>query len=360
MQRYWFTRGQPNRFQPVPKVPSSCSSEGSLGVRACLWMGVALVICAALLVPAGSAVAWPASFNQKAPAPIPAQRIATVRVAVADVWRSPIPRSDWHRETQLLLGEQVLVLQVAGEWTRVVVPDQPSPKDPRGYPGWVRSSVLTNLPYHHKRQAVVMVRSAPLKAAPDLNSETLLEASLDTRLGVVGGAGDWFEVALPGGGTAWLLASWTRVSQAGAQDRLADRTMLVATARQLMGVPYLWGGTSAGGMDCSGFTYRVFHANGILIPRDSVPQSRAGRAVGQAEWQPGDLIFYAVGGPFGTVSHVGLYVGSELVLNASSEGSVRIGSVWSAGDKVYWGARRYWMNTTKRVHWMYRPHGAIE
>ena len=107
---------------------------------------------------------------------------------------------------------------------------------------------------------------------------------------------------------------------------------LVVTAKRFMGVPYLWGGTSAKGMDCSGFTKTVFFLNGIDLLRDSSKQARQGAAVPLdaelSQLKKGDLLFFgrgARGGRPERVAHVGIYLGDKLFIHSSER--VRISSL---------------------------------
>ena len=98
----------------------------------------------------------------------------------------------------------------------------------------------------------------------------------------------------------------------------SDGSSLVENALSLTGVPYLFGGTSRSGFDCSGYTQYVFQGSGISLPRTSTSQFNVGSSVGRAELQAGDLVFfttYAAG-----ASHVGIYIGGGNFVHASNSG----------------------------------------
>ncbi|WP_299953757.1 transglycosylase SLT domain-containing protein [uncultured Modestobacter sp.] len=99
---------------------------------------------------------------------------------------------------------------------------------------------------------------------------------------------------------------------------------VVGAATKYLGVPYKWGGTDpATGLDCSGFTQRVYADLGISIPRTSSQQATAGRPVASlAEAQPGDLVFFDNSSSRTGIDHVGLYIGGGKMIAAPQEGDV--------------------------------------
>lgn len=113
---------------------------------------------------------------------------------------------------------------------------------------------------------------------------------------------------------------------------------LIAKAKQFVGTPYKWGGTSPLGFDCSGFTQYVFRQFGINLPRISYQQGQGGSAVsGRDQWQPGDLLFWDNSSRNNGADHVAIYIGGGLMLHAPKPGdSVKISSVYGTP----W-ARRY-------------------
>jgi cell wall-associated NlpC family hydrolase len=120
------------------------------------------------------------------------------------------------------------------------------------------------------------------------------------------------------------------------------RNNLVETARNYIGVPYLWGGTSAQGFDCSGLTMSVYRLNGLQLPRTSRDQYETGSAVSLDNLRPGDLLFFSTNGS-GRVSHVGLYAGDGTFIHAPSRGKTisqeRLSDTYYR--KAFVGARTY-------------------
>lgn len=108
---------------------------------------------------------------------------------------------------------------------------------------------------------------------------------------------------------------------------------IIQTAKQLQGVPYLWGGTTPQGFDCSGFMQYVFRLNGINLPRTADLQYELGVPVRYNNLQPGDMVFFTTYAP--GPSHNGIYIGNGLFINSSSSRGVSIARM----DNPYWAPR---------------------
>lgn len=129
---------------------------------------------------------------------------------------------------------------------------------------------------------------------------------------------------------ACLVLSTVGTASASANDF----NSLYNTAKSYMGVPYKWGGTTAAGFDCSGYTQFVFKKNNISIPRTTGSQYSTGKAVAKSNLQPGDLVFFNTSGR--GVSHVGIFVGNNNFIHASTSKGVMVSSIY---DPYYWGSR---------------------
>ncbi|MGB3585698.1 MAG: C40 family peptidase, partial [Tunicatimonas sp.] len=120
----------------------------------------------------------------------------------------------------------------------------------------------------------------------------------------------------------------------------ATEESVVETAFQLMGVPYLWGGTSAKGVDCSGYTKTIFFMNGKVLPRDASQQVHAGELVDENKnfknLRPGDLLFFGRAATDSTrerVTHVGMWIGHDEFIHAPGlEAHVKISSIDPASE----------------------------
>jgi peptidoglycan DL-endopeptidase CwlO len=128
----------------------------------------------------------------------------------------------------------------------------------------------------------------------------------------------------------YYLASRGRLHHhASTKGTTAFRTKVLREAARLRGIPYVWGGTTTRGFDCSGYTGYVYKKVGKKLPRTSRQQYSATRHVSRAAAKPGDLVFFKSGG--GRVYHVGIYAGGNMLWQASRPGRpVAKSKIWSS------------------------------
>jgi cell wall-associated NlpC family hydrolase len=197
-------------------------------------------------------------------------------------------------ETQLLLGEPVVVGDEQDGWSRIVAPWQRSTGRADGYPGWVRSAHLGE-PVGPTSGPRAVVVTHTLACTTDAGDE--LELSLGTTLPVHTAGEDSVTVLLPDARRATLPRLSLRLSR-GDDD-------VLAVARSFVGLRYLWGGTSAWGVDCSGLVHLAWRSQGLLLPRDAYEQADTPlvEPVPLDAVRPGDLYFFARPGQ--RIYHVG-------------------------------------------------------
>jgi cell wall-associated NlpC family hydrolase len=113
---------------------------------------------------------------------------------------------------------------------------------------------------------------------------------------------------------------------------------LVSFAKKFLGVPYVWGGTSPNGFDCSGFVQYVYKQMGVNLPRISADQARAGKRVGLGDLKPGDLVAWDNSSRNSGADHIAIYIGNGLIIEAPRPGrSVQITRLYDSGSA--WGVR---------------------
>jgi peptidoglycan endopeptidase LytE len=132
-----------------------------------------------------------------------------------------------------------------------------------------------------------------------------------------------------------IIATDGRTHKPLAPVYVSQSDKILATAKAYMGVPYVFGGTTPNGFDCSGYTQYVFAKNGISLPRVSRDQYRVGQAVSTSSLKAGDLVFFSLNQP-GVVGHVGIYIGGGEFISATSSSGVSIAKI---NDPYYWGPR---------------------
>jgi hypothetical protein len=264
----------------------------------------------------------------------------SVAVESVKVWDDPSHEGDyWSMQTDLITGERVLVTGRQGEWVQIIAVEQPSSKDKRGYPGWVRgSSLVAGWPVGDL-WAVVMAKRAQLTASQEPGSKVLMRLHLDTRVVVVQQVDEQVQVRLPDGREGWLPAKNVRLS--AGRDTPAALDGFYETAEALIGIPYVWGGTTSDSLDCSGFLYRLFHAYGLVLARDANDQALEGTAVDANALQRGHLIFTAdrANGP---ITHVVMYWEDGQIIDAEPERGVSVHPLSDLLHMAVWsGARAY-------------------
>ncbi len=111
---------------------------------------------------------------------------------------------------------------------------------------------------------------------------------------------------------------------------------IIATAKQYLGVPYLWGGSTPSGFDCSGYVQYVFAKHGYSLPRTSKQQWNVGTSISKSNLKEGDLVFFANTYTSG-ISHLGIYIGNNQFIHASSSQGVVISSL----SNSYWASHYY-------------------
>lgn len=232
------------------------------------------------------------------------------------------PRHDAELVDQLQYGEVATILARRSGWAYVQADDH--------YFGWLSESGAAAAPITHGFR-VVALTLADAHERPDVGSRVV------DRLP----AGTWLPVQprLDTAGWMWIPSGWLPLDATVLSQELPHRPPtaddLLATARSFLGVPYLWGGTTARGIDCSGYVQQVYLLNGIRLDRDADQQAMEGHGVDVPA--AGDLIFFGKDG----ITHVALATGERTFIHAPQAGAhVEQGELPAAGRTVR-AIRRY-------------------
>jgi hypothetical protein len=224
--------------------------------------------------------------------------------------------------SQLLLGEVVRLGAARRGWRRVTgLAD--------GYSGWVREwGLVPAAParvarWKRRATASLAVPLAWMRARPrgeiGVGPVFLGSRAIPGRT-----RGGWIPLELPDARVGWVERAAVRLA-GEAPPSLTDRTL------SLLGAPYLWGGRTPAGYDCSAFVQQVLLEQGIALPRDTTEQVRACRPLRRGEDpRPGDLVFFS--DRPGRVAHVGLFLAGVLFTHA--RGRVALGSL-EPGNEFY-------------------------
>ncbi len=228
------------------------------------------------------------------------------------------------------------VLEVSGDWARI--------KSGK-VEGWCKTEFLYMGEEAKKRAkeamklvAKVQTTTLYVRDEPTTESAVLTMIPIDEEYEVEEQDGDWLKIAVDDD-EGWISADYVTISeQLDKAMNLTElkygqgvsdvRVNLVNYAKQFIGNPYVWGGTSlTKGADCSGYVQAIYRKYGISLPRTSAAQSTVGKKISASEAQPGDLFFYAKSG--GRISHVGIYIGNGQIVNAHSRKTgIRINSAY--------------------------------
>ena len=225
--------------------------------------------------------------------------------------------------SQVLLGTPLKVLETQSGWYRVQTPDF--------YIGWIEGNGLTLFNQSEMDQWKASTRiifnriSGNVFESPNSGSAIVSDVVLGDLFEQLGEEKGFLKIRFPDGRTGFIDKSQCLAYEKWVQDK-PDVEAIFSVAKQLMGVPYLWGGTSCKALDCSGFTKNAYFSQGIILARDASQQARYGQHIDFNSpnlLEPGDLLFF--GRNIDHIIHVGLYLGNGKYIHAS--GLVRINSI---------------------------------
>lgn len=207
--------------------------------------------------------------------------------------------------SELCYGTELEILEEQGRWVFTRQAD--------GYLGWAYKSYLTEKPPAEATH-LVLTSSYGLRAQPERESEIVTRVVSGTGVCVEETQGEWASVAA--NKTGWMPISFLRPTRALPASLEEKREALLQDSARMMGVPYLWGGTSGNGIDCSGFARLLHRWIGVQLPRDADMQHAAARPV-ESPHEVGDLLFFAESGSERKITHVGISLGGWKMIHSS-------------------------------------------
>ncbi|MEZ4961376.1 MAG: C40 family peptidase [Saprospiraceae bacterium] len=277
------------------------------------------------------------------------QRFGVVNVSVCNIRSNPKHAAEL--ATQALLGTPLRVWKQEGSFFLIQTPDD--------YFGWLDSGgfqCMDSTQFFHYLQSeravcttdYVFAFEKPMENAPVVSD--LLAGNILQTLGQEGG---FTKIGFPDGRIGFVKSSQLMPLGEWLASRQPDAGHILSSAREMMGRPYLWGGTSGKGMDCSGFTKTVFFLNGLQLPRDASQQVQVGDAVESdttlKNLLPGDLLFFgkkAEGNKKERITHVAIYMGNGKIIHAANK--VETGSL-HRGDPDFLEGRLHTFVRAKRM-----------
>jgi cell wall-associated NlpC family hydrolase len=249
---------------------------------------------------------------------------------VANLHAQPAPQAEV--VSQAIYGANVELLEETSQWSKVRTADR--------YSGWILKSGLLSraTPYAAAgKLAEVSSLFANLYREPSVTRHApLLTVPFETRLEVPSNAaqGRWIQVRLVDGASAWVQRADLQFTPSPLS---IDET--ISLAKRFLGFPYLWGGVSSFGYDCSGVTQMLCRRRGALIPRDARLQAAwdGMMPVERGALQPGDLLFF--GRSPQKITHTGVYLGGGEMIHATPP-FIQIGSVDQESRQRGWVSAR--------------------
>ncbi|WP_299051155.1 C40 family peptidase [uncultured Polaribacter sp.] len=255
--------------------------------------------------------------------------------------------------TQGLLGMPLKVLDKKGDFYRVQTPDN--------YISWVDKGGITTMnqgefeSWNTAEKIIFTKNFGYVYSAKNDTSEIVSDITLGGILKYIDEDRFYYTVAFPDKRTGFVKKEEAQKYSIWLTNNSATQENVAKTALSMTGFPYLWGGTSAKGVDCSGFTKMVYFMNGYIIPRDASQQIHAGKIVDKklnfSNLQKGDLLFFgkkATDTKKQRVTHVGIWLGNDNQEYIHASGNVHISSMdennplYDAFNKNrYLGSRRY-------------------
>jgi len=252
---------------------------------------------------------------------------AVINISAANLRSNP--KHSAELATQATLGTIVNVLKKEGGWYLIQTPDN--------YLAWVDQGGIHLTGEKESFDWTVsdkIIYTNTYGHAYDSKDKTTRVSDLvaGSLLKLIGSEDDLYKIQFPDGRQAFIVKTEAQEYNSWLSNLSFEADSLIETSKTLMGVPYLWGGTTTKGVDCSGYTKTIYFLNGMVIPRDASQQVHAGKSIDSiadfSQLQKGDLLFFGRKATETTsekVVHVGMWIGDNQFIHSSN--MVRISSI---------------------------------
>nr|WP_263314380.1 C40 family peptidase [Mammaliicoccus sp. Marseille-Q6498] len=218
-------------------------------------------------------------------------------------------------DTQVLYGEAVEVIEERDGWSYVMCLEQPSKSHPKGYPGFIPSNQISDMKSYESQQKLrVKVPKTTLFNA-DFTTKQIL--SFNTMLPVLKLGEQFVEVDTPEG-LGLISVQDVELSDEFGTFKKGSMDGVIQNAKLFIDLPYLWGGMSSYGYDCSGLCFHMYKSQNFHIPRDADEQYEfmTDVSIDTNSFEKGDLLFFSKPEDNGFLSHVGIYMGEDMMIHA--------------------------------------------
>lgn len=259
---------------------------------------------------------------------------------------------------QLVKGTKVSIVESEKDWYQVSYNDST---------GWISGNYIL-IRDESISAGVVTGSVVNVRSEPNTSGEILAKLNKGARVDIFEQSGDWYRISIGEDRYGWIHKDYISIRNESVSRGTADtaasiqsdatadqkvtqenqnnasiadsgktealRQEIIAYAKTLLGIKYVYGGSSKKGFDCSGFVGYVFEHFGISLERSSKDMGNNGKTVKKADLKPGDLVFFDTNGGLNAINHVGIYIGNNKFIHASS-GVGRKVTISSLSDSFY-------------------------
>lgn len=236
--------------------------------------------------------------------------------------------------SQTIFSEKIQIEKEVEGWSYITSSD--------GYSGWVQTNSFVKLNEPYDMSVIVSRLAAHIYAEPDIDYGPIKTLPYGSKLQALNeNDARWIKISLPDGEECYI-----QKGDVAPEQKLINKSDLVAFSQRFLGLPYTWGGRSSFGFDCSGFVQMLYSKIGIHLQRDSKQQVIDPRfyTISLSDLEPGDLLFF--GKSDKSVFHVGLFLGEGRFIHATARENqpwIRISNLadfeWSGHPHAYYPYR---------------------